>query len=195
MKHEETKALNLQERAGLPDALRVLLDDYPRELWEEDAGFSQLIRFWLDRHVMFRRIIDALQDGTRATMAKSLDPQAYLRQLSRYGGMFVNELHMHHVIEDTQYFPRLKTLDARILYGFDILDRDHHTIDARLQSFATQANGVLQGMQNGDNTAMAQLGPLVDELAVLEGFLNRHLIDEEELIVPVLLKYQPEGMS
>lgn len=195
MKQEEAEALALEVRTGLPDALRVLLAEYPRELWEQDAGFSQLIRFWLDRHVMFRRIMQAMQEGTQAALAKSLEPEAYARQLSRYGGMFVGELHMHHTIEDTQYFPLMKTLDSRISAGFEILDRDHHTIDARLQSFATQANDLLQGVGNNDAAAMSKFGPLLEELGLLEGFLNRHLIDEEELIVPVLLKYQPEELS
>lgn len=195
MKTEQTDGLALGARSGLPDALRVLLAEYPRELWEEDAGFSQLIRFWLDRHLMFRRIMEALRSGTQAALDRSLEPQVFARQLSRYGGMLVSELHMHHVIEDTQYFPLMKTLDARISQGFDILDRDHHLIDARLQDFSLKANDVLQGMQSGESHAMARLGPLGDELSALNGFLDRHLIDEEELIVPVLLKYQPEGLG
>lgn len=187
--------LALENRDRLPDALRVLLQDYPRELWEEDAGFSHLIRFWLDRHLMFRRILEALQSATQQGIDAPDDPLGYARALSRYGSMLVGELHMHHTVEDTQYFPLMKTLDARITSGFDILDRDHHTIDARLHSFSEMANLLLQGIQNGDDAAMARLGPLLNELGVLETFLNRHLIDEEELVVPVLLKYQPEGLE
>lgn len=187
--------LDLNARAGLPDALRVLLADYPRELWEEDAGFSQLIRFWLDRHLMFRRLLDALQEATQKGIEATVEPQAYGRALSRYGSMFVGELHLHHSIEDAKFFPVMKTLDLRITRGFDILDRDHHTIDARLQGFAAQANSVLQGIERDEAAAMAQLGPLLSELGVLETFLNRHLTDEEELVVPVLLKYQPEGLE
>ena len=185
----------LENREALPDALRVLLQDYPRELWESDAGFSQLIRFWLDRHLMFRRLLEALQNATQAGIDAPGDAQGYARALSRYGSMFVGELHMHHTIEDTKFFPVMKTLDSRISAGFDILDRDHHGIDARLQSFADMANVLLQGVQNGDVAAMARLGPLLGELGVLETFLNRHLTDEEELVVPVLLKYQPEGLE
>lgn len=186
--------LALDERAALPDALRVLLQDYPRELWEEDPGFSQLIRFWLDRHLMFRRIMEALQATTGRVIDKALDPQSFAQQLSRYGSMFVGELHAHHSIEDAHYFPVMKTLDSRITAGFDILDRDHHTIDARLQEFARSANALLRGLQVDEAASMAQLGPLLDELATMERFLDRHLTDEEELVVPVLLKYTPEGL-
>lgn len=189
-----TPEFALGARAGLPDALRVLLQEYPRELWEDDPGFSQLIRFWLDRHLMFRRILEALQQTTHQVIDKSVDPQTFARQLARYGSMFVGELHAHHNIEDAHYFPTMKTLDSRISAGFDILDRDHHTIDARLQGFAKQANTLLQGLQKDEESAMAQLGPLADELITFERFLDRHLVDEEELVVPVLLKYTPEGL-
>lgn len=186
--------LALEYREALPDALRILLQDYPRELWEEDPGFSQLIRFWLDRHLMFRRIMEALQATTDRVIDKALDPQSFAQQLSRYGSMFVGELHAHHSIEDAHYFPVMKTLDSRITSGFDILDRDHHTIDGRLQDFANTANDLLRGLQADEAEAMAQLGPLSDALVTMERFLDRHLTDEEELIVPVLLKYTPEGL-
>ena len=187
--------LALEGRHGLPDALRVLLQEYPRELWEEDAGFSQLIRFWLDRHMMFRRLLEALQTATQQGTENATAPDVYGRALSRYGSMFVGELHMHHSIEDAKFFPVMKTLDRRITAGFDILDRDHHTIDARLNGFTELANAVLRGLQGNEPSAQAQLGPLLEELGVLERFLNRHLTDEEELVVPVLLKYQPEGLD
>jgi iron-sulfur cluster repair protein YtfE (RIC family) len=136
--HEPQLALN--KRTALPDALRVLLKEYPRELWEEDAGFSELMRFWLDRHLMFRRLMEALQDTTRQGIEKAVDPLTYARTLSRYGSMFVGELHMHNSIEDAKFFPVMKTLDRRITTGFDILDRDHHAIDERLQGFAGVAS-------------------------------------------------------
>ena len=49
--------LALADRKKLPDALRVLLEDYPRDGWELDPGFDGLVRFWLDRHLMFRRLM------------------------------------------------------------------------------------------------------------------------------------------
>ena len=42
--------LNLETRDGLPEALRVLLEAFPREVWEGHENFGQLVRFWLDRH-------------------------------------------------------------------------------------------------------------------------------------------------
>jgi iron-sulfur cluster repair protein YtfE (RIC family) len=186
--------LALGTRQALPDALRVLLEEYPRTLWEEDPGFTQLIRFWLDRHLMFRRLMEALQTSTHGVIDRDIDPGTFAQRLSRYGSMFVGELHAHHSVEDAHYFPVMKTLDSRLGSGFDILDLDHHAIDGRLKAFTETANTVLRGVQADEASAQAHLGPLAEALVEMERFLDRHLTDEEELVVPVLLKYTPEGL-
>ncbi len=180
--------LDLAERAGLPDALRVLLEEYPRDGWETDPGFDGLIRFWLDRHLMFRRLMSELRSGTEALLDRKLDAARYAAMTARYGGMFVNGLHEHHTIEDTYYFPKLVTKDARIERGFTILDKDHHDIDAFLASFVERANEVISISDNREKL-QTTAGKFRDELSKLEQLLDRHLIDEEELIVPVILKF------
>jgi len=186
--------LGLAHRDKLPDALRVLLAEYPRDGWESDPGFDGLIRFWLDRHLMFRRLMSEIRSGTEALLDRKVDAQRYAAMTSRYGGMFVNGLHEHHTIEDTYYFPKLSTKDQRIEKGFAILDKDHHDLDAFLADFVTRANEVLGA---ADNRAKLQTsaGRFQDELAKLERLLDRHLIDEEELIVPVILRYGSDGLG
>jgi hypothetical protein len=100
-----TTDLALASRDGLPDALRVLLAEYPRAIWETDPGFDGLIRFWLDRHMMFRRVMVDMQEDARRLVDAKLEPAQYASRLSRYGGMFVNGLHEHHTIEDTHQRP------------------------------------------------------------------------------------------
>ena len=180
--------LSLTARAGLPEALRVLLADFPREDWAGDPGFSDLVQFWLERHGMFRRLLTAMGEECAARVAGTLDPEIHASHLNRYGGMFLQGLHEHHMIEDHQYFPRLQAFDPRLERGFHILDRDHHDIDAELSAFRTEASAVL-AEANGGN-----LGRFHDQLARMERLLDRHLEDEEDLIVPVLLKYVPSGV-
>ena len=43
--------LLLSKRDGLPDALRALIKAYPRAGWVQNPNYSQLIAFWLDRHL------------------------------------------------------------------------------------------------------------------------------------------------
>ena len=180
--------LTLASREGLPDALRVLLAEYPRISWEADPNFDGLVRFWLDRHMMFRRVVGDMLNDARHLVDGQLAPQNYASRLSRYGGMFVNGLHEHHTIEDTHYFPKLATKDPRIEGGFAILDKDHHDIDEHLNAFVASANGILQARDKRE-VMQTLVGRFEAELSGLERLLDRHLNDEEELIVPVILKF------
>ncbi len=185
--------LELERRDGLPDALRVLLAEYPREGWAADPGFDGLVRFWLDRHLMFRRLLETLRSDALGALEREIAPEAHAARLGRLGGLFVNELHMHHGIEDHHFFPVLSQRDARIARGFEMLDADHHTLDARLDGFTTTANDVLRRM--AEDGARDRLAGLSGELDLLARLLDRHLTDEEELIVPVILKYGTEGLQ
>lgn len=181
-------SVTLSERAGLPDALRVLLAEYPRAIWESDPNFDGLVRFWLDRHMMFRRIVADMQSDAQKFIDNGFGTDQYAQRLSRFGGMFVNGLHEHHTIEDTHYFPKLATKDPRIEGGFAILDKDHHEIDTLLNTFVATANEVLNARSKKPAMQTAA-GRFEAELGVLERLLDRHLNDEEELIVPVILKF------
>ncbi|KPQ10433.1 MAG: Hemerythrin HHE cation binding domain [Rhodobacteraceae bacterium HLUCCA09] len=183
--------LALGTRDGLPDALRVLLAEFPREEWEK-AGLSPLIRFWLDRHMMFRKLTVRLAADARAAIDGRADPRAHAAALSRFGGLFVGELHGHHHVEDAHYFPVLSRHDARLETGFGLLDADHHALDGHLHAFVERANAVLQADAVARHDAT---GRFLDGLEGFAPLLERHLTDEEDLVVPVLLKYGERGMG
>ncbi|RYG89520.1 hemerythrin domain-containing protein [Loktanella sp. IMCC34160] len=192
---ESSNDLSLDQRQGLPDALQVLLRDYPRDAWEADPAFGGLVRFWLERHQMFRRLMTAMQSETDALLDRSADPQRFAARLSRYGSHFINDLHGHHMIEDQHYFPLLAQKDARIIKGFDLLDADHHALDGILSGFAEAANAAL-GVWEGDRALLQdRAGDLQSTLAGLQRMISRHLDDEEDLIVPVILKYGESGLG
>ena len=185
---------SLETRQGLPDALRVLLADYPREAWEAHPQFSGLVQFWLERHMMFRKLMEVLEGDAQAVLDRSLDPQQYAARLSRFGGMLVSQLHGHHQIEDAHYFPTLAALDKRIAPGFEILDKDHHALDGIIDRFTISANGVLQAAVD-DEAAREKSAKLLTELGSFERLLGRHLNDEEELVVPVILNNPGSGLG
>ncbi|MCX8226925.1 MAG: hemerythrin domain-containing protein, partial [Sulfitobacter sp.] len=178
----------LSKRDGLPDALRALIEEYPRAGWIQNPNYSQLIAFWLDRHLMFRRLLDQLDTDAQEAL-DGLGPQdLYKRKLQRFGGMLINELHGHHQIEDAQYFPIMAKLDKGVGRGFDILDADHQSLDGILSDLAASANSVLQ--HSGTSAGFIDVtADLKRQLDAFRPMLNRHLTDEEELVVPVLLKY------
>jgi hemerythrin-like domain-containing protein len=181
---------DLATRTGLPDALGVLLAEYPRAGWQADPGFDDLIRFWLERHLLFRQIVGLLDEGTEAIIAGSGDPRAHGGRLARLGQHLIEDLHGHHHVEDTAYFPILSRHDSRLERGFAILDADHHALHDHLAGFAMDANAVLDALAR-DTPCGGPADRLQDRLAGFGRFLDRHLTDEEDLIVPVLLKFGP----
>ena len=170
--------LRLDTRAGLPDALRILLEQFPRTSWERHENFGDLVRFWMQRHGMFRDLLSVLRRDGEARVSGSMGDADYLPRLSRHAGLLLNELHAHHQIEDHHYFPRLMALDARVAHGFDLLEADHQEMDALLHDLAGSANEVLRG---------GEAARFLDRLERFELLLERHLTDEEEIVVPVIL--------
>ena len=182
--HVMTDDLTLAHRSGLPDALRVLVEMYPRTGWQTHANFNGMVQFWLERHLMFRRLLAALETDVQAVLDRNMSFDHYAPRLSRYGGMLLNELHSHHHIEDSHYFPQLVELDTQVTRGFDLLDADHHAMDGLLIGMGEAANAVLQG---------AEVGVFARRLDAFAGLLNRHLVDEEEIVVPVILSTGFDG--
>lgn len=179
--------LKLENRDGLPDALRVLLETFPRDQWNADT-LDQLTSFWLQRHMMFRRLLGHMVDDTRKLSDGVMDPEIYARHLAQLGSHFVQDLHGHHHIEDEAYFPKLMTMDARLERGFDILDADHKAIDKHLNGFVNGANVLIRAEPE---SRVSRAAPFLETLERLQGFLHRHLVDEEDLVVPIILKYGP----
>jgi hypothetical protein len=184
--------LALDARTGLPDALRVLLEDYPREAWEADPRFHGLVSFWLEMHLGFRQGLGAMRRDAEALLDRRLDPRAWAPRLARQGGGFVQHLHGHHGIEDHHYFPILATRDARLERGFAILDSDHQALDGHLDAFVRDADGALRALEAP--SFLAEAGRFHDNLLRLERLLDRHLSDEEDLIVPVILRDGEAGL-
>ena len=180
--------LDLATRAGLPDALRVLLERHPRPGWEADPHFDGLTRFWLDRHLMFRRLQDALAAETRASLDRAADPRTAAGRIGRLARTLVGELDGHHRIEDLHYFPLLAAAEPRLAAGFALLDRDHHALHGALERLADRTNAALRGLL-ARPAEPAPLGALESELAGFSRLLDRHLTDEEELVVPVVLEH------
>ena len=179
----------LGTRTALPEALAVLRRDYPRELWQSHPNFSELTRFWLDRHMMFRTLIERLQTLGQGALDNELPRELFVPRAARFGGFFLNELHLHHHIEDEHYFPQLHGLEPRIEKGFELLESDHQVLDGEIDALARATNAAL----TAEGAAFADAaGRFLDQTNRFANFLDRHLSDEEDLIVPVILHTAPE---
>lgn len=181
---------DLEHRAGLPETLHLLLADYPREAWEAHPEFNGLTSFWLERHLDFRRLLPMLQDQTRGIIERNAEPNP--RRLVQLASMLLDSLHGHHEIEDHHYFPLLARTEPRLEHGFQLLDADHHALDAHLHRLADRTNAVLKTLSEGQPPR--ETAALLDEaLTPFASFLDRHLCDEEDLIVPIILHHRVRG--
>ena len=164
----------------------MLVEKYPRPSWEAHPHFTELTRFWLEMHLGFRRCRACSLTETEGFLDRAREPRAYAGGLARVAGQFLNELHGHHNIEDHHYFPLLKALDARIGWGLRPARR-RPPGDGRGDPRAGRGD---QRRARGGARRRAGGGGGRGAAPRLAGFgrlLDRHLIDEEELVVPVIL--------
>lgn len=178
----------LARRTDLPEEFRLILAELPRAGWPAHRDFNGLAAFWLDRHLGFRRTLLRLTEDAEARIDARIAPEDHARRLSRVGSGFLGELVGHHQIEDDAYFPKLARLEPRIARGFDMLDADHHSLHDLIEGFVTTANAALSAPT--DTAGREATAHFLAHLRVFDRQLDRHLTDEEDLVVPVVLKHR-----
>lgn len=177
----------------LPPQMRRLFRDYPREIWEAHPGFREKTRNWLGAHQMFRRLAALVRSDTERFLDRTMDPEEFSDRLWRSGGRLVGNLHGHHGWEDYSYFPELSAADQRFEAGLEILEKDHETMNEVLDQFTRSANRVINLIQLDKTQPRREAGHLHDLSMTIEAFLDRHLSDEEELAVPIILHHRLRG--
>ncbi len=100
---------------------------------------------------------------------------------------------MHHQVEDLSYFPLFRAAEPRLVRGFEVLEHDHDILHERIVRLADAANAFLEASELDAMRACAdRYGLVTDEL--LAG-LVRHLADEEDLIIPLILDRGEDGLG
>ena len=99
----------------------------------------------------------------------------------------------HHQIEDFEYFPEFRRVEPRLAAGFHRLERDHEglsrSVDAALAALAElHAAAARSPEPAAAPTLKLAAQRYVDATATLSANLLRHLHDEENLVVPLLLE-------
>lgn len=177
----------------MPEEMRLLLSDYPRDNWEDYPGFKEKTRHWLGAHQMFRQLGSLMRTETESFLDHDREPQEYAAWLSYYGNALVGNLHGHHGWEDHSYFPELSAADPRFDAGLEILEKDHELLDGVLDQFTRVANRTIKLVQLDESAAREEAGAVHSRAKVIEALLARHLSDEEELAVPIILHHRLRG--
>ncbi len=176
-----------EDRAGLPEDLRVLLARYPRALWPGHANLGAMAQFWLSRHAMFRELGGMLDAATGKYRGGALTPRDFADYFAPRLQFLLSQLHAHHMIEDHHYFPIFRAADKRLAPGFEILDNDHVVLHRHIEQSAETANAVLAALDAEKDQRSRAIETYASASARLLRSLGRHLDDEEDLIVPLIL--------
>lgn len=177
----------LDGRTGLPEAHRWLLETYPRLRWR-DAELGEVARFWLQMHAGFRqkqadmaRQIEAWRGGgDLVSLHRGLIPtlQAYLQHLDG-----------HHRVETGHYFPVMRRVEPRITPGIDLLDADHDSIHGQLEALFKAGLAFHQALASGAPDSADHAARLADTLETTSRQADRHLEDEEDIVIPLITRH------
>ena len=173
--------------------MRFLFDQYPRDTWEAHPGFKEKTRHWLGAHQMFRRVAERIRLDAEGLLNRDMALDDYSGRLSYYGGNLVGNLHGHHGWEDHRYFPELSAADPRFDAGLEVLEQDHADLDGVLDGFTRTANRVIKLSDLDEAQAREEAAQVHGAAETIEAFLKRHLSDEEELTVPIILHHRLRG--
>lgn len=169
----------LHLRTGLPAELLVLHDNWPRPLWPT-LRLHPMAAHWLEVHGWFRGLIGSAASDLQAIRESRLDPVRGMLIVRQRLGNFLTNLHHHHHAESSMAFPQLAAIDPRLTRGFALLDRDHDVIVPLLDALEHAA-------------ANAGFDDITQAVEALVPLLERHLLDEEDLVVPLLSAHRPAG--
>ena len=177
----------------MPDEMQLLLTDYPRDDSSAHPNFKRATEQWMRAHHSFRQLAEVTRTETEAYLDKTRDAQDYAGRLSIYGNLLVRNLHGHHHWEDHSYFPELSAADPRFDRGLEILEKDHAALDGILDAFTAKSNRVIKLIQLDEAQARNEAGAVHEMASGIEQLLDRHLTDEEDLAVPIILHHQLRG--
>ena len=176
-------------RSALSEELRFLARQHPRESWAGHAHLGALASFWLQRHQAFRELDEIIRSGTQEALDQRHEPDRLRAWLGRHLQVLLWQLEEHHQVEDLHYFPVFRRIEPRLAAGFELLERDHETLHETLGVIVERANQVL-APDNADRAAFrGTLERFLDTQRELGEDLLRHLDDEEDLVIPLLLEH------
>lgn len=186
--------LDLFDRGGLPDEIALLRAAFPRDTWEGNDRLGPVARFWLERHAMFRDLGASLAEGAGALAAGEVDGARFMPWFAPRIRFYLGELHSHHAVEDHHYFPVFRAADPRLVRGFEILDADHHVIDGLIHDLAERAGALGEALSGRGDPARAAHAFSAAITRSIAG-IRRHLDDEEDLVVPLILDRTEERLG
>ena len=178
---------HVAKRGGLSDSIRETLLESDREQWMGHPRFHGKAAFWMTIHrdllqgaAHLRQGMEQLLDIPDTELADTLRAS----RLRNFARRLIDFAHHHHEIEDHGYFPQFVLLYPSLDRALALLDGDHRVLNEALDETDTALGNLGTGEINRDVIAKIH-----DGCSMLDQILNRHIRDEEDIIIPILLKH------
>lgn len=136
---------------------------------------------------MFRELGPMLRRGIEDWRNGSDNPADMASWMAPRINFFLGELDGHHNVEDHHFFPLLRRVEPSLARGFDLLDSDHEVIHEALEANANSANRLFASLEGDIDNAKVEADLYMTTNDRLIALLSRHLTDEEDLIIPMIL--------
>lgn len=182
-----TPDMHVAQRDGLPRAIRPTLLEQTKSDWEGHPRFGGKASFFMNIH---RQLLDGTHDIARYLELLLDEPNADVEGTLRQGNLaagtrrLISFAHGHHEIEDHGYFPQFARLYPQLDHALSLLDGDHKILDEALHGAEAAIDDLFTSKIERDKVA-----ELYTHSAALEKILNRHIADEEDVIIPIFLRH------
>lgn len=174
-------------RRHLPPRIRETLLESTREQWADHPRFGGKAGFFMTIHrdllngsARLSTLLEAVLDAPDS----DLQDQGALAQVVGFGRRLIGFAHHHHDIEDHGYFPQFMKLYPRMDRAMKLLDGDHRVLEETLHD----TERTLLELE-GKGISRDRLARMHQGSKALETILNRHIWDEEEIIIPIFLEH------
>jgi hypothetical protein len=181
---------DIDQRSGWPEELCALLREYPRESWRRNM--TPMAQFWIDKHNDFRSQCATLKTAADDFRQKSDDAATFASYVVPRTRLLLSLLHGHHQVEDFHYFPAFRAADHRLGPGFDTLAKDHELLHESGLTLVEALNGFVEsirGEMSSDELRRAA-DTYIEACNLLCSRVVRHLDDEEDLVIPLMLAHK-----
>lgn len=182
----ESPEHHIEQRPGLTGELRKLLFDTPKSEWGGHPNYWRGAEMWqaihrslLSESGAFAHGLEQLADMPRGEMESGL----LLNEMRHLGAHLIGHAHVHHHVEDDHYFPRFKEVFPQLARPVDLLDCDHRVLEETLDAVERHIRAL-----STENADRDRVGAALADAKKLDRILHRHLEDEEDTVIPALLK-------
>jgi hemerythrin-like domain-containing protein len=178
---------HILRRENLSPEIRETLLEATRDQWAGHPRYHGKANFFMSIH---RDLLNGSAQLSKA-LKQLLDmPEDELEEsgavpgIRNFGGRLISFAHHHHQIEDHGYFPQFTLLYPNLDRAMKLLDGDHRVLEEALHDTESALHQLANGRVSHDG-----LGDLYRGSKALDKILNRHIWDEEDVIIPIFLKH------